>query len=115
MPHLVRFLMRHALIGLGLAILFVGTLVLLDVARLGTLVTQSSSGIVALVALTCAVGITFGSVQMGFAIMLLGEDKDGPEGGRRRRVRRPFLRPVFARVRAGRDAREDSRRVVLRP
>ncbi|WP_371348117.1 hypothetical protein [Ancylobacter sp. IITR112] len=97
MPHLVRFLLRHALIGVGLGALFVGTLVLLDVGRLGTLVGQSASGVIALVILTFAVGITFGSVQMGFAIMLMGEDEEkaGP-GGKRRRA--PTLTPTPVRV-----------------
>lgn len=97
MPHLVRFLMRHALIGVGLGALFVGALVLLDVARLGTLMTQSSSGLIALIVLTGAVGLTFGSVQMGFAIMLMGEDEQTP--GQGRRARPAPLTPALARVR----------------
>ncbi len=96
MPRLVRFLIHHALIGVGLGALFVGTLVLLDVGRLGTLVGQSSSGLVALLILTFAVGITFGSVQMGFAVMLMGEEEETPGTGRRgrRRTRPPTPSPV---------------------
>lgn len=100
MPQLVRFLMRHALIGIGVAVLFVGTLVAFDVARLGTLVTQSPSGLVAVVALTCAVGITFGSVQMGFAVMLLAGEEEKPGGGRTAPARVSRLKPALARVRA---------------
>ena len=100
MPHLVRFLIRHALIGVGLGALFVGTLVLLDVARLGTLMTQSSSGLIALIVLICAVGITFGSVQMGFAIMLMGDDEETPGKGRRARAHAALMKPALARVRS---------------
>lgn len=113
MPHLVRFLMRHALIGVGVGALFVGTLVLLDVARLGTLMTQSSSGLIALIVLTGAVGITFGSVQMGFAIMLLGDDDETPGKGRRARMRAAQMTPALARIqpRSG-DAEPEESRVL---
>ncbi|MCS0494066.1 hypothetical protein NVS89_03080 [Ancylobacter sp. MQZ15Z-1] len=100
MPQLVRFLIRHAVIGIGVAALFVGTLLLLDVARLGTLVWESPSGFVAVAALTAALGVTFGSVQMGFAVMLLGQEADGPGGGTPRTVLRPV--PVRVASRAGR-------------
>ncbi|MDQ0346596.1 hypothetical protein [Ancylobacter vacuolatus] len=114
MPHLVRFLMRHALIGVGLGALFVGTLVLLDVARLGTLMTQSSSGLIALIVLTGAVGITFGSVQMGFAIMLLGEDEQTPGKGRRARARTAQMIPALARAQPRSDVAEHRQSRVLR-
>ncbi|WP_210255156.1 hypothetical protein [Ancylobacter pratisalsi] len=85
MPHLVRFLIRHAAIGIAVAGLFVGALLAFDVAHLGTLVRESPSGLIAVSALTVALGITFGSVQMGFAVMLLGEEAGGTEGGTRAR------------------------------
>jgi hypothetical protein len=85
MPYLVRFLLRHALIGVVLAVAFVGVLLALDIAGLGTLMWQSPSGPVAAFALTVALSVTFGSAQMGFAVMLLPED-DAPrprDGGHR--------------------------------
>lgn len=82
MPHLVRFLIRHALIGCVVAILFSAALFLLDVAGLGTLVRNSSSGPMAVVMLTIALCVTFGSLQMGFAVMLLTERSQGGGGTR---------------------------------
>jgi membrane glycosyltransferase len=83
MPTLVLFLARHALVGFALAVVFVGALLAFDVARLGTLVWGSPSGLFAVAALTFAVGLTFASAQMGFAIMLLGEETGGGRGGGR--------------------------------
>ncbi len=101
MPILVRFLLRHALIGFALAMVFVGALLAFDVARLGSLVWASPSGGLAVAALTFALGLTFGSVQMGVAVMLLGEDDDRPtRGGGRRATLGPAARrlaPVVAR------------------
>lgn len=99
MPHLVRFLLRHALIGLALAVIFVGALLAFDVARLGSLIAASPIGVVAALVLTVSVGITFASVQMGFAIMLLADGDEGDGGGRRAPVAplRPARAPVALR------------------
>lgn len=113
MPLLVRFLLRHALIGVGLGALFVGALVLLDVGRLGTLAGQSASGLVALTVLTCAVGITFGSVQMGFAIMLMSEDEDTPRKGRPARTGNRLVK--LARVRVAARSGTDTHRSIRFP
>ncbi|MFG1278083.1 hypothetical protein [Xanthobacter autotrophicus] len=99
MPFLVRFLLRHAAIGVGVAAVFVALLAAFDVAHLGTLFAMSSDGPLALIVLTLALGVTFGSVQMGFAVMLMS-DKDEPPRGRRIRLAR--LVPRLARVHAGR-------------
>ena len=99
MPFLVRFLARHAAIGIGVATVFVALLVAFDVARLGTLLWTSQDGLLALVVLTLALGVTFGSVQMGFAVMLMS-DRDDDSGGRKVRLTR--LVPRLARVHAGR-------------
>lgn len=113
MPLLVRFLIRHALIGVGLGALFVGALVLLDIGRLGTLAGQSASGLIALTALTCAVGITFGSVQMGFAIMLMSEEEDAPRKGRPARAGSRLMR--LARVRVAARKATDTHRSIRAP
>ncbi|QRG08100.1 hypothetical protein EZH22_07130 [Xanthobacter dioxanivorans] len=99
MPFLVRFLVRHAGIGVGVAAIFVALLVVLDVAHLGTLLATSPDGLLAVGVLTFALGLTFGSVQMGFAVMLLGA-RDEPPSGRGSRLTR--LVPRHARVTAGR-------------
>ena len=98
MPHLVRFLMRHALIGFALAILFVGALLAFDVARLGSLVRASSTGGLAALILVFSVGVTFSSVQMGFAVMLLASRDEEPGSGRRRTIPARRLRLAELRV-----------------
>jgi hypothetical protein len=99
MPVLVRFLLRHAAIGMGVAAVFVGALAAFDVFHLGALMSGSPDGLLALAVLTSALGITFGSVQMGFAVMLMGEDEQPPKG---RRAPLNRLRPIPVRVRARR-------------
>lgn len=99
MPHLVRFLIRHALIGFCLAVVFVAGLLAFDIASLRSLVMTSSSGGIGVAALTVALCLTFGSLQMGFAVMLLGENSDR-DGGRRF----PLV-PVRVPVRVRRNAR----------
>jgi len=110
MPELVRFLVRHALIGIAVAAASVAALLTFDVARLGTLVWQSPSGIVAVIALTCGLAITFGSVQMGFAVMLLRTSEDDARGGKPRHTdapegARPALATLPGRRATGRDRR----------
>lgn len=94
MPLLVRFLVRHAGIGMGVAGLFVALLVAFDVAHLGTLLADSPDGPLAVSVLTFALGLTFGSVQMGFAVMLMSEKEEPTRGGRRSRLTRLVPRPV---------------------
>lgn len=74
LPLLVRFLIRHAVIGFGLALLFVAILLTLDVGGIGTLIFASSSSGLALAILVFSMGVTFSSVQMGFAVMFLRDD-----------------------------------------
>ena len=95
MPVLIRFLLRHAAIGIAVAAVFVGVLAAFDVFHLGALMRGSPDGLLALAVLTGALGITFGSVQMGFAVMLMGEDDEPPKG---RRARLTALKPIPVRV-----------------
>jgi hypothetical protein len=74
LPLLVRFLIRHALIGFGLALVFVAILLALDIGGIATLIFASSSSVLALIILVFSMCVTFSSVQMGFAIMFLRED-----------------------------------------
>jgi hypothetical protein len=97
MTQLNRFLLKHALIGGAVGMMFVATLLALDVANLASLMGRSPSGILAAVILAFATGLTFGSVQMGFAVMLMTDDS-GPRAGRRAPVAR--LIPNAVRVRA---------------
>lgn len=76
MTPLVRFLLQHALIGFGIAVPFVGLLLLLDVGHLRRLVTEPEFNPGAVLLLVFFVGLTFGSLQMGYAVWQAG--KDGP-------------------------------------
>jgi len=84
MPHLVRFLMRHAAIGFGIAVVFVAVLLALDAQGLRTLMFRGPDGWLAAGVLAFAMGLTFGSVQMGVAVMLLTTREDGGSGRRYR-------------------------------
>ncbi len=75
LPLLVRFLIRHALIGFGLALVFVALLLALDIGGIATLIFASSSAALALIILVFSMAVTFSSVQMGFAVMFLREDE----------------------------------------
>lgn len=74
LPLLVRFLIRHAVIGFCIAILFVGLLLSFNIGGIATLIFASSSAVLALFILTFSLGLTFSSVQMGFAVMFLRDD-----------------------------------------
>lgn len=90
MPPLVRFLVCHAAIGFMIAVAFVGGMLWFDMGGLRSLASASASGPLALALLTFAIGITFSSAQMGFAVMLLGAVPYG-DGGKRSFVRRASL------------------------
>ncbi len=92
---LVRYLALHAAGGFVMAGLFVWGLMANDVAGLWTLVSQSGSGLLATAMLTAFTGLTFASVQMGIAIMMLGGRKD--EDGRR--LPPGSLQPIRVRAR----------------
>jgi hypothetical protein len=89
MDRLPRFLARHALIGFGIALAFVGALLAFDIGGFRSLAAASPSGWLAAIMLAFSTGVTFASLQMGFAIMLLGRDSDDG-GGHRRTVPRAF-------------------------
>lgn len=83
MPSHIRFLLKHALIGLVAAVSFVSLLLWFNVMNIWYLVTHTSEGPLALAVMTVFFVITFASVQMGVAVMALAEreDDDGPRGG----------------------------------
>lgn len=69
-PH-VRFLMQHALIGFGLATVFVMAVLWSDAFGIGGLLRGADSHPLPVLLLWFFTGLTFGSVQMGAAVMLL--------------------------------------------
>lgn len=69
-PH-VRFLMQHALIGFGLATVFIIAVLWSDAFGIGSLLHGADSHPLPVLLLWFFTGLTFGSVQMGAAVMLL--------------------------------------------
>jgi hypothetical protein len=85
MPDHIKLILRHAAYGFVIALAFVAGLMAFNVANLWHLVTHTAEGPIALVVLTVLCGITFGSVQIGYRIMTMGEENE-PRGGKRDRV-----------------------------
>jgi hypothetical protein len=97
MPSLLKFLLRHAAIGFGIAVVFVGLLFASDMGGIGLLIMNSDDGILAASLLTFFIGLTFASAQMGFAVMLEGRDNPDRRGGLKAfnvEQMRPCLIPV---------------------
>lgn len=76
MPALIKLYIRSCLTGFGVAAVFVGLLVYLDIARIGSLVANSDKGLLALVVLWVLNGIVFAGVQFGIAVMGLADKDD---------------------------------------
>lgn len=94
MPDLVRFLGLHALIGFSIAIALVIALIVMDIGGLRGLAMASVSGPMTVGSLALVLGLTFASVQMGFAVMLLGRGAKH-DGGLRDTTAKPVsVEPV---------------------
>jgi hypothetical protein len=98
-PVAVRFMLVHGLVGFGLAAIFVGAVLWSDPGGVGRLILREG-GLPVIALLWFFTGLTFGSVQIGAAVMLQ-DGTDRPGGGRRLRVP-PALVPVRAAARARR-------------
>ena len=81
---LIRFLAMHAAVGVAVAVLMVGLALAFDVMNLWTLVSASDAGLLAVTVMTVFFAITFGSAQMGFALMFAMADEEPPSSGRLR-------------------------------
>ncbi|MEQ9812240.1 MAG: hypothetical protein RLO50_05630 [Azospirillaceae bacterium] len=81
MPPLVRFIVRHALIGIAVGWSMVAAMLVFDFAGLAGLIFTSGLAAVAIPMLLIGFGITFGSVQVGIAVMGL-DDTPPPRRGR---------------------------------
>jgi len=99
MPDHIRFILRHAAYGFLIALSFVGMLLAFDVAGLWHLVTHTAEGPIALVMLVVFCTITFGSAQIGYKIMTMGDKDDDDPRGRRDPVlsRAAMLIPIRVR------------------
>lgn len=73
-PPLVLFLIKNAAIGFVMAFIFVGVMLAFNVGNMMTVATQSDVGIFAMVLMTLMIGLTFSSLQMGFAVMFRADD-----------------------------------------
>ncbi len=80
MPPLVRFLLVHTAIGFAIGFIIVGVVLAVDFAGLFTLMRASDIGMVALLMFTFFTVLTCASVQIGVAVMLLGEPEDANDG-----------------------------------
>ena len=83
MPVIVRFYIKHCLIGFAISAGFIAALLYFNVANLWHLISGSDIGLMALVVFWVLNGIVFAGVQNGVAIMLMAEEgkDDGPRGG----------------------------------
>lgn len=82
MPPLVRFLVKNAAIGFVMAAIMVAGMLTFNVGNIFTLVMQSDVGIFAVALMTFMIGLTFASIQMGFAVMFSYEDIGKPPAER---------------------------------
>ena len=72
----VRFLLHHVMGGLIGAVVFFALILAYDLASLRELILNTRDGWVAGALLLFGLAITFGSVAMGVAVMLLGKDRN---------------------------------------
>ena len=101
MPELVRLYIRSVALGFGIAVVFTGSLIWLDVAGIGHLILGSDIGWIAALMMVFFNGIVFAAVQFAWQVMGMAED-DGKSGGRgvRERVGEPVLIPVVVPVKS---------------
>lgn len=71
----VRFLLHHVVGGVIGAVTFMALILATDLAGLRRLFLETENGLVAALLLLFGLMITFGSVAMGIAVMLQGEDR----------------------------------------
>ncbi|WP_298724784.1 hypothetical protein [uncultured Ferrovibrio sp.] len=76
MPPFLRFLLLHALIGFGLAALFVAVIFWADPFGFATVLRQSAGHPWPAILLWFFCGLTFSSIQMGANIMMQDEGGD---------------------------------------
>jgi hypothetical protein len=105
----LRFFALQAAIGLALATLFLGVLLLADPGGIGTLLRPPGVGPLPAVLLWLFTGLTFGAVQFAAALGLAAEADPGSDRGSlsatppgrpgRRLARQPAYAPVRARSR----------------
>lgn len=83
MPDHIRMILKHGLIGFGISVSFTAMILAFNVGNLWHLVTNTAEGPVAVAMLVMFGTVTFGSAQIGYMIMSMGEDEDDGQGGKR--------------------------------
>jgi len=78
MPDLVRFLIRHALAGAVIGVVFTAVILVFDIGSIRTLTQGTAQGIGVRLLLCFFVSSTFASAQMGIAVMAPPSRKDDP-------------------------------------
>jgi hypothetical protein len=78
MPALIRFLIRHALIGFSIGIAFTGVLLVLDIGSIRSLTSGTLEGGAVRILLTLFIGSSFASAQVGIAVMRPPSRRDDP-------------------------------------
>lgn len=78
MPALIRFLIRHALIGAAIGVAFTAVILVLDLGSIRTMTRGSAGGTGIRLLLAFFVSTTFASAQMGVAVMFPPSRKDDP-------------------------------------
>ena len=96
-PDLMRLYLRHCAIGFLLSAVFVGLLLWLDVAGLGSLIARSDIGWLAVFLLWYFNGTVFGSVQFAIVVMSQALDDDDDQRGTLIPVPVPAVTPKSGR------------------
>lgn len=78
MPPLIRFILRHGLIGFCIGIAFTTLILVLDVGAIRTLTRASAEGTVLRLMLAFLISSTFISVQIAIAVMFPPSRKSDP-------------------------------------
>ncbi len=97
---LITYLFRHCLAGILAGWLLLAGLIVTDVGRIGSLLASSQHWVEAMVLLVVFFAITFGSLAMGSAVMLLHnrEPKAGKPAARQAWRLPRFLEPQAVRL-----------------
>ena len=78
---LVAFYIRSCLLGFALGAVFTAALIVMDVARLGHLVSHVDGGYLAAFLLWFFNGIVFSGAQAAVSVLLMAEREDEDAGG----------------------------------
>jgi len=98
MPDHIRMILKHGLIGFGISVAFTAMILVFNIGNLWHLVTHTTEGPVAVAMLIIFGTVTFGSAQIGYMIMSMGEDEDDDQGGKRDAL--PVADPVAIPINA---------------